>query len=180
MSTEPDNYGPPPDSTAHQAVNLPGLFLIIVGILNLALAVFQVFQAIQVLNTTPEEVQAQIKKIREVGPMMENAFPGITARMIEMMEDEQGRRLNGIVTAIWAGVALLIGFLGTLGGVRMRALRSYGLALTGALLTAIPCLSCSGCCGLGEVVGIWAVVVLANTEVRQAFGSAATGPVNPV
>jgi len=37
----------------------------------------------------------------------------------------------------------------------------------GAILTAIPILS--PCCLLGQIVGIWALVVLFNSDVHAAF-----------
>ena len=51
----------------------------------------------------------------------------------------------------------------------MLSLRAYGLAVAASVITAIPCISCSACCGLGEGIGIWALVVLLNNDVRAAF-----------
>ena len=65
---------------------------------------------------------------------------------------------------------MLLGvILSLLGGMRMLALRSYGLCIAGAVSAAIPCVSCSGCCGFGEIVGIWALVVLLNADIKAAF-----------
>ena len=61
--------------------------------------------------------------------------------------------------------------LNIIGGIQMLRLRSYGLALFASILAAIPCISCSACCGLGEGIGIWALVVLLNPEVRAAFAA---------
>jgi len=47
--------------------------------------------------------------------------------------------------------------------------RILTLAVVTAILTAVPCLSCSACCGVGEGIGIWSLVVLLNPEVRNAF-----------
>jgi hypothetical protein len=67
-------------------------------------------------------------------------------------------------------LGVLITFLGLMGGIRMMQLRSYGLAVTGSIATAIPCLSLSGCCcGLGQVVALWCIIVLMNPEVRASF-----------
>jgi hypothetical protein len=43
----------------------------------------------------------------------------------------------------------------------------YPLAMTAAVLSSIPC--CSPCYFLGMPFGIWALVVLFDTEVQQAF-----------
>src|SRR5207247_568632 len=72
---------------------------------------------------------------------------------------------NGAVGA----AHLLVGLLGMIGGMRMLSLRSYGLAVMASLLTAVPCLSPLACCLLGEIVGLWAIVVLISPVVRAAF-----------
>jgi hypothetical protein len=66
-------------------------------------------------------------------------------------------------------VAAIVALLVILGAARMLVLKSYGLSLFAAILTAIPCISPSACCLLGEGVGIWAVIVLLNPDVRSAF-----------
>jgi hypothetical protein len=72
-------------------------------------------------------------------------------------------------TAIWGLLTGVTGMLGLWGGVRMLSLRSYPLALTSAIVTAIPCLSLASCFLLGVAAGIWAFVVLLNAEVRAMF-----------
>jgi hypothetical protein len=52
------------------------------------------------------------------------------------------------------------------GASRMKQLRSPGLAMTAAILATIPC--CSFCC-TSLPFGIWALVVLAKTEVKSQF-----------
>jgi hypothetical protein len=54
------------------------------------------------------------------------------------------------------------------GGLQMMKLRSWPIALIAAILGMIPCFS-SCACLFGIPVGIWAIVVLANSEVKQAF-----------
>ena len=57
-----------------------------------------------------------------------------------------------------------------LAGLNMRALRAYGLCMAGAVCAVIPCVSAASCpCIFGAVIGIWAIVVLASPEVRDAF-----------
>ena len=44
------------------------------------------------------------------------------------------------------------------------------LAMTAALLTAIPCLSFSSCCcGFGQIISVWCLFVLLDPQVRSAF-----------
>lgn len=64
------------------------------------------------------------------------------------------------------GVGILIGLIGTIGGVQMIRRRTWALAVAGAFAAALPCT-----CGfpLGLPVGVWALLVLANPAVRSAF-----------
>ena len=69
------------------------------------------------------------------------------------------------------GLSLVVLF----GGLQMTRCRSWVLAVAGSFLCLVPCLlPC--CCiwpvGLG--VGIWALMVLFRTDVRDAFGRRAS------
>ncbi|MHC4399462.1 MAG: FmdB family zinc ribbon protein [Planctomycetota bacterium] len=73
-------------------------------------------------------------------------------------------------------VAVLVGLLGIvpavvviLGGIQMKNLESYGLAMVASVIAVIPCVS--PCCLLGFPVGIWAVVELCDPRVQAAFRS---------
>jgi predicted Ser/Thr protein kinase len=63
---------------------------------------------------------------------------------------------------------LVSGPLIILGASNMLNLRSRSLAVTGAILAMIPC---TPCFIIGLPVGIWALVVLMDPEVREAFAS---------
>lgn len=64
-------------------------------------------------------------------------------------------------------VGLCLAAICVLGGVQMLKLRSYGLAMTTAILMLIPCGTC--CCLLNIGVGIWLLVVLTKPEVKASF-----------
>lgn len=68
--------------------------------------------------------------------------------------------IGGIVILVVNGITLI-------GSIQMLRLRSYGLAMTAAVLAVIPC--CSPCYILGIPFGIWAIVVLAQPNVKLAF-----------
>ncbi|MEW6071076.1 MAG: hypothetical protein AB1726_00595 [Planctomycetota bacterium] len=55
------------------------------------------------------------------------------------------------------------------GALRMMKLQNHTLAVVVSVLAMIPVLS--PCCCVGIPVGIWALVVLLNDEVKQAFQS---------
>jgi hypothetical protein len=167
----PEGLGPPdlpplgyPDTSAARArVQLPAMFLMIVGGLNLLVTVYFI---VGTVNAAVKPAQRVYEEMQAAQAAMEKM--GLKAEMEKKTPDEvknQALLVNGV------GVLLtgLCALLSILGGWRMYRLRSYGLSVVGAVAAAIPCLSGSACCGVGEVVGLWAIVVLLNQEVREAF-----------
>jgi len=61
---------------------------------------------------------------------------------------------------------VILGPLAILGGLAMKRLRGYGLAVLGAIAAIIPL---GGCCVLSTPFGIWALIVLMNADVKEAF-----------
>lgn len=64
-------------------------------------------------------------------------------------------------------ITLLVSIAVIACSVRMRKLDSYAMAMTGSILACIPCLS--PCFVLGIPFGIWALVVINQQDVRDAF-----------
>jgi hypothetical protein len=64
--------------------------------------------------------------------------------------------------AIGLGMSVTIGY----GAWHMRKLKNYGLALTAAILAAVPC---SPCCLFTVPIGIWALIVLVDPHVKGEF-----------
>jgi hypothetical protein len=54
------------------------------------------------------------------------------------------------------------------GGLRMKQLKSYPLALTGSIFAMIPL---NSCCCVALPVGLWALIVLVKPEVKAAFAA---------
>ncbi len=69
--------------------------------------------------------------------------------------------------AIFFGVDLVPNLFILIAAIGMIGLRWRGVTLTGSILAVIPCFS--PCCLLGIPIGIWALVVLNQADVRQAF-----------
>ncbi|EMI20856.1 membrane protein [Rhodopirellula maiorica SM1] len=93
-------------------------------------------------------------------------FSGIAERM---RENNAGidKETQITIRVIGALVIFAINSVILFAAIRMKSLRSYPLALTGAILAAIPCIS--PCYFIGIPFGIWAIVVLMRPEVKQAF-----------
>jgi len=52
-------------------------------------------------------------------------------------------------------------------GWQMRQLRGWTVSMAGAIVAMLPC---SVCCILGLPIGIWAVMVLLDNDIKRAFG----------
>ena len=73
---------------------------------------------------------------------------------------------SGVFGLSIAILCIIFGVVILLGAIKMKNLESRGFALTAAILAVIPCMTC--CC-LGLPIGIWALVVLNQPEVKSAF-----------
>jgi hypothetical protein len=73
-------------------------------------------------------------------------------------------------SAIWTVISTVISLAGcglmVWGGLQMQKLESWGLCLAASIVAMLPCF---GCCLVGLPIGIWVLVVLVNSEVKQAF-----------
>ena len=173
MSDAPYGLDAPPPGRDPQAyrgrVLLPAIFLIVVGALNVLAGVFELGAGAVNLGKTPAQLQQQ--QIDLYKQMITD--PELQEKMIEGVEKQDPQTTYN--ETVWGNIGiglfwLVVSFLIILGASRMMSLRSYGLAVTSAILAAIPCVSCpGGCCFLGEIAGVWALIVLLNSDVRAAF-----------
>lgn len=83
------------------------------------------------------------------------------------MPDAVANMMSGTLGVIGSVMGILIGGLIFFGAMKMRQLNNWGLALASAILAMIPCLS--PCCCLGLPIGIWALVVLLDNNVKASF-----------
>jgi hypothetical protein len=170
MSYDPRDYDsePPPEnvfseplppledpSDVRQRVQAPAICLIVVGILNLFGALYMLANGI--LWTVGPDFILDAQK--NLPPAFQN--PG-AAREEQQM---QGMLISYPI----AFFGFLASVLPIFGGIRMMSLKSYALSICGAICAMVPCISCTACCGAGEAIGIWALVVLLKSEVKSAF-----------
>jgi hypothetical protein len=159
---EPDN------SAAAARVSVPGILLIVVGVLNLLGAALFGFQVVDAARTPPAEFAAR----QEIGmDMLKKIFPQMAEEIDKQpKQDPQGLKNQSLmVNGGLLIILLIVGIIPIIAGARMRGLRGYGLAIAGAILAAFPCIA-PGCCFIiGPVAGIWSLVVLSNAEVKAAF-----------
>lgn len=79
-------------------------------------------------------------------------------------------------SALSSGITVVLSVMGLgvngfiiYGGLQMKNLQNYTMALIAAIIAVIPCFSPCPCCFVGIAVGIWAIVILVKPEVKAAF-----------
>jgi hypothetical protein len=165
MSLGPEEYEggyeQPMSAVPRERTTLPGIFLIIVGVVNILGGGVGCFFGYATSQVPTEELQRQ----------MEKQQPGNLKQMEQMgwtMKDIQNIYLYG---GLGGGlVNVVVGLIIVLGGIMLWTRRAYALAVIGAILAALPVVSCSACpCIFGMGIGIWALIVLFNSDVKAAF-----------
>ncbi len=159
-----DPYAARSVEAVRRRVQMPAIFLIVVSVINILFLIYQSINLVVVIATPAEQLYTSQME------MFEKIFPGM-AKGLTQTPPEQFKSQEVVSSSIFTAVLALCSLLILLGAIQMLRLRSYGLAVTASILAAIPCVTCSACCGLGEGVGIWALIVLMNPEVRAAFGA---------
>lgn len=129
-----------------QMVSGPATALLVTGIICLILSVIGL-----VANLTGTGFQPPPG---DIPPEMQQFF--------EIMKNFQGP-----VAIVTSFLSIAISGLIMYAGQKMRQLQSYALAVTGAVLAIVPCIS--PCCCIGIPVGAWVLVVLFKPEVKAAF-----------
>ena len=85
----------------------------------------------------------------------------------------QGVELQSYHVGVYGAVIMiplnaLLQILVIFGGIAVVRAKGRGMAMTGAVLSVIPCLS-SSLCMLGIPFGIWSLIVLSDSNVKQLF-----------
>lgn len=155
----PGGAGGPNDALAASKVSGPAVGLIVVGVINLLLMLYNVASSAMSLGADPAELQAQLEA---QNPELQN-IEGFDPQTVT-----QFMQAGGIVGLIFAVIGIVVAIVIIMGGLKMKNLQSRGLAMTASILAMIPCISC---CIIGLPIGIWALVVLNDPNVRASFRS---------
>ena len=146
--------GTPAPSSAREAVNVPSILILALAGLG---ALFALLGLISAASGGDNAMAQMLMKFMppEQRDQMANA----------LAQQAQGGRGRGIIQSV---IGLAFSGLTIFGALQMRNLKSFGLAMTAAILVMLPCAS-SACCCIGIPIGIWALVVLNKPEVKSAF-----------
>jgi hypothetical protein len=152
----------PGDGAVLRRVRPPAIFLLIVSVLNFLAGLYFMVNGI-IIKKGVGVVQAQAEKQwddmkpeeRDMAKKFGINSPGDLVTLI------------GNIYLGWGGLMALVSVLSVFGAVRMLSLHSYGLAMFGAIVAIIPCVT--PCCLIGQIAGVWAFVILVQSDVRKAF-----------
>lgn len=142
-----------PSGAAKDAVNLPSLFLIILGALG----------GLMFLFSMVSDQSGMSQKMLE--SYIQNMPPDQQEQMAKILAMTQQTRSGGVFTSI---ICLALAGFVVFAGLQMRSLKNWGVALAGAILVMIPC-STNCCCCVGIPIGIWALITLTKPDVKSAF-----------
>ena len=132
--------GAPAGSNARDALNVPSILIMVCGGLGIVMGLFGLVSS------------------------------GANPAMAQMARDPKFAQLMALQTGPMHYVTALLGFAVSgfliFGGMKMRNLQGYGLAMGAAIAAMIPC---GGCCCIGLPVGIWALITLMKPEIKSQF-----------
>ncbi|MBN1208067.1 MAG: hypothetical protein JXB05_24600 [Myxococcaceae bacterium] len=137
-----------PAGDAREKVSLPAILLMVAGGIGVAYALLSIVTAL----TGGDAQQAQMEQILS-DPNIPEGLKSVLASTVK----------GGVIFPI---IILAANAFVLFGGLKMKNLESYGLAMAAAIIALIPCCPC-GCIGIP--VGIYALIVLNKPEVKSAF-----------
>lgn len=155
-----NNFGSPMSpggspAQAREAVSLPAILMMVMSALTF---LYLLFSFVKSLSPTPPDA-AEMERARQA---FEQLGIGQYWSMIE-----SSASASPVMSFLFHLPFFILNGLVFFGALKMKNLQSYGLAMTAAIISVIPC--CGPCCCLAIPVGIWALVVLRKPEVRAAF-----------
>jgi hypothetical protein len=100
---------------------------------------------------------------------------GPAGRLLENEDEKLGYIFGSVFWPTLGLISILASPLVIYGAIQMFRVRRYSMARLAAILALIPVTSV--CCISGIPVGIWALIVLSQPEVRAAFANLQEGPV---
>jgi hypothetical protein len=172
-----DTHGEPVQVRVQRRVVPAAVTLLVVNIINLLLAGLVLFVAWVYCRMDDDQFQRFIKEA------WDNLDPKDKQTLVKegwnMRTFAEFMRMVFQCLAVGMGVSIFFSLLAIVGAIGMLSLRWRGLAITGSIATAIPGLNTLSCLLIGEVVGIWCLVVLFNRETTAVFAGYRGTPDEP-
>ncbi len=143
-------------------VATPATLMIVSGVIMLLLLVANI-------GVVASGYDVQVKMLEWIEGMQP---PGPQKQQMQQEVEKaknRDRSAEYVQTVIFGVIGLAMDVLVLIGGIKMKQLRGYTLAMIGSICAIVPL---NSCCCVGIPVGIWSLVVLLNADVKAAFQSA--------
>jgi len=159
------------NALAKRKVEIPALFLIGLGGINLIMGSVIMLRSIQISQIPIEDFERDYEESKNIArKIMPEAAINLDKQELSIKEiQKQTIWINAGYSCFLLGGSYLM----IMGGWYMRQFNSLGMVMLGVLYCAMPCVSCAGTCGLGQVIAVWCLLVLFNPLVRQEFAKVA-------
>lgn len=144
---------------------IAGAFLMFCGAMNLLTGLVAAFAAVVFASAEPE---AMLRIMERREPEQAEALRVKLQKEHATIDDLHRTYLN--MATFFAAGGICVGLVGIVGGRALQTGGNYGLAMAGAVVNALPCISPCGCAMIGPFFGVWCVLVLLQEETWQAFG----------
>jgi predicted PurR-regulated permease PerM len=156
-----DGHGRVSLADVRNRVKTPATVMLVFAILSTILA------PIGAINffTLPKQMEQQRKQIDQDPNMPANQKKQVKD-LLNLYED-----IILKVLPFSIGLNLIVGVISIIGSLKMLNLKSWGWGMTTAILSIISI--GHGCCCLTFPIGIWALIVLMNSDVKAGFAAAA-------
>jgi hypothetical protein len=163
--TTPGPAASGPAEAARERALLPGIFLIVLGAINLLWVLFLVVMGLAYAGMTHERWDELKQKMNE----KQRAYADEQEAQMKQagMDFVTFASRIGVGSCVLAALTFLASLLLMAGGYAMCRMRSWGLAVFAAAVAGVPL--ATSCCGVGQLVAVWALIVLLSNDVRNAF-----------
>jgi hypothetical protein len=155
-----NSAAPSPD--IRNKINAPATGLLVYGILSCVLAFFAVASSALHMAGMNPLTKSQAEDMEKLKDQM-------GAEQAEFMEqiNKISNLTSGPIGLVTNGIVLAIGILTIVTSSKLKRFEGHTMGIVVSALACIPCTS--GCCFVGIPIGVWAIVVLMDSNVKAAF-----------
>ncbi|NBR06436.1 MAG: hypothetical protein EBT92_11760 [Planctomycetes bacterium] len=155
------------NSLAKRKVEIPALFLIGLGGINLIMGSVIMLRSIQIAQIPVEDFERDYEEAKNITrKIMPEAAINLDNQELTIKEIQ---KKTIWINAVYSCFLLGGSYLMITGGWYMRQFKFLAMVIMGIIYCAMPCISCAGTFGLGQIIAAWCLLTLFNPLVRQEF-----------
>lgn len=146
------SYGAPAPKSAQEQLNVPSILLMLAGVLG---GLYFLMNIASSLTMNPDDVM--------------KALDGMPDPNVRRMLEPFMKMSTGPQRFAWPVIGLGANAFIIFGGLMMRQLKSWPMAMVAAVLATIPCCFTGCCCVFSMPAGIWCLTLLLKDDVKAQF-----------